>query len=49
MEIELDCPWCAQEMRVAREDLDDQLRCGDCGMRFAFAADDARGALSAAA
>ena len=49
MEIEIDCPWCAQEMRVARDDLEDQMRCAECGVSFAFAADDVQVALAEAA
>ena len=39
MEIELECPWCDDALRVAREDLELELRCQFCGVRFELAAD----------
>lgn len=40
VDIQLACPWCDEDLRVARADLDGETRCDGCGIRFAFAADE---------
>lgn len=40
MDIELTCPWCSEDVRVARADLDAEMRCERCGVRFGFAPDE---------
>jgi hypothetical protein len=39
MNIQLDCPWCDQEADFEIREADDDLVCGACGTRTAFAPD----------
>ena len=39
MTVELDCPWCSEPMCVTRDELDAEMRCGECGVRFELAPD----------
>ena len=39
MSVELECPWCTEPIQASRDELDAELCCGACGVRFEFAQD----------
>lgn len=39
MMIQLDCPWCEAEVPFEVDEAADELVCGGCGIRTAFAPD----------
>jgi hypothetical protein len=41
MNIQLECPWCCDEVTFEVDETHDELVCGACGIRTAFAPDPA--------
>jgi DNA-directed RNA polymerase subunit RPC12/RpoP len=41
MTIQLDCPWCQDEVTFTINETDDELVCAACSTRMAFAPDSA--------
>ncbi len=39
MNIQLNCPWCEDEVRFEVDESEDELVCSACGTRMAFAPD----------
>ena len=40
MVINLECPWCSESVSVTREQLDGEIECSVCDIRFAMAPDE---------
>jgi len=39
MNLQLNCPWCEDEVRFEVDEAEDELECSACGTRMAFAPD----------
>jgi hypothetical protein len=39
MSIQMTCPWCQDEAEFVVDEADEELVCGACAMRMAFAPD----------
>ena len=48
MVLNIECPWCNQTMWVTREDLDRDIECSACDIRFELAPAELRELAAAA-
>jgi hypothetical protein len=39
MTVQLDCPWCLEEVAFVVDEAEDEMVCGGCSTRMAFAPD----------